>query len=419
MGLIHSPASIVTDGLALHLDAANPNGYQSGENYVTYSNYNPRTWSNVFPQNTTLVTGIDAPDGTNTAVRIICSDNTGGVPSTGYRASLLRVSFPDFVASGSDNYTVSFYIRLISGSSSSSGQLTCDLQDGGPGTNYLPSLIQNQWVRITSTAIPTAGTKNFFDLLSDNINNYTLDFWGLQIERGSTATTLTPTNGSIITRTFNDLIGTTNFTVSGATYDSASRSLVFTRTMPPTTPETGAFANVTTTGNLTAENYLLNDHTTEVWFKPNNRNPTGYGAAFDETVSNIIVFTGYHSGLYYSATQYTYSIWTGNYSNAVNYTLSFNNNTVASWTQLVAVRSGNTLRLYMNGVEQTSGTIITSTASGTTSDSNLSIARANISSQAYSWHADMNFASLRMYKRALSATEVAQNFAAYRRRFGL
>lgn len=167
------------------------------ENLINYSNYfssgsSPR-WSNIFPATATITTGIDAPDGTNTAVRLSCN-NTGN--------SLLRIEFTPFTPNGTDTYTVSFYVRKISGTTANpSNQLTCDLNDGSPSTDYLPQLIDNRWVRVIASGVPTNASKSFFDILSDRTTDYVLDFWGVQLERGEFVTSLIPTEGSTKIRT--------------------------------------------------------------------------------------------------------------------------------------------------------------------------------------------------------------------------
>ena len=156
------------------------------ENLVTYSTYNDSTWSNVFSAGATLTTGISAPDGTNTAVRFSCNNTTN---------ALLRVNFPSFTPNGTDQYTTSFYVRLISGT----GSASTDLSDGAPSTSYNSQLITNTWVRVFTTGTPTATAKSFIDLFSDNNTNYVLDFWGVQVEKKSSLGQYVPTTGNIVT----------------------------------------------------------------------------------------------------------------------------------------------------------------------------------------------------------------------------
>ena len=181
--------------------------YSMSENLVSYSTYNASTWGSYFPANATITTGISAPDGTSTAIRFTCT-------ATGN--SLLRVLFPAFTPNGTDTYTSSFYVRLISGTT---GGLSSDLNDGAPNGSYLSSLVSNQWVRVSFSGVPTATSKSFIDLLSDSTNNYVLDFWGVQVEKGSVATDYTPTTTTAISRI---LPATTNTNITGlGTYYSS------------------------------------------------------------------------------------------------------------------------------------------------------------------------------------------------------
>jgi len=209
-----------------------------------------------------------------------------------------------------------------------------------------------------------------------------------------------------------------NFTLVNPSYYSYSSSnggsIAFTRTLPPTAKD-GGYATVNTSGILTAANYLHNNHTTEVWFKSNDRNPTNYDAT--EPVSVIATYTGFHNMWIYDSTSYRYVIWGKTAGVNNNYELSFSDTSSGVWTQLVAVRNGTTLTLYKNGVSQTSGTI-TSGTEGTPSNNIIRIAVANYGGQ-YSWHSNLNFSSLKMYTRALSAAEVSQNYNALRGRYGI
>jgi len=370
MGISYNP-SIVTRNLLLNLDFGNiQKCYNGSENLVSYSNYNAATWSNIFPANATITTGIDAPDGTNTAVRLTCA-------ATG--SSLLRVGFPSFTPNGINSYTTSFYVRLISGTTSSSNLLTTDLADGTPTGNYLPSLIANRWVRVSFSGVPTVTAKSFIDLLSDNTNNYVLDFWGVQVERGVVASPIVTTSNSTVTRpttatstisnyshTINQpqyisYDGTTNsirfdrnetfanftgsisgtvLTVSAMTSGTITNgmALSYTGNTPPTyitsfgtgiggvgtyninksvtqgsIAMTGAYKiggsmSVDTSGALASNTYLYNDHTTEVWARINDINAASYDAY--EVWSVLATFAGFHSMFIYTPSiGLVYTIW--------------------------------------------------------------------------------------------------------------
>lgn len=365
--------SVVMDSLLLNVDFANKaKCYNPRENLVSYSNYNAAAWSNVFTANATLTTGIDAPDGTLTAVRMTC--NTAG-------NSLLRITIPSHTADGLSTYTISFYVRRISGTTAQSNVLQVDLQDdSGKEYNYLPSLVTNQWVRVTYSFVPSAGTKTNLDLLNNNTNDYVLDFWGVQLEKSFSATNLTPTSGTAVSRgtTVTDSVGGTSHTLTNArywSYDDSTDSIdfrrnettaAFTASISGTTLDVtavssgtlavgqainytgnastkyisalgtgtggvgtytintsatvsstsmtsgekiGGFLSATVSGNLGSSTYLYNDHTTEIWAKINDRTPIAID--FSETNSTLVCYVGYHSMFLYTSGSLRYIVWNG------------------------------------------------------------------------------------------------------------
>ena len=224
--------------------------------------------------------------------------------------------------------------------------------------------------------------------------------------------------------TVNDLVGSTNFTLVNSsyyTYDGTSMSLDIDKTLSPAT-ETGGYLDVTTSGDLTALNYLHNDHTTEIWFKADDRDP--YGSP--ETQSALVIFRGFHSGWYFSPSAYSYTIWGNDGTNAQVDTWGFSDTTEGVWNQLVFVRDGSTVRLYKNAVEKTTDTINASLLAAnvsTPTTNNLRVGAAHGSSVSvgsnFNWFSDITFSNLRMYKKALTASEIQQNFNALRGRFGI
>lgn len=229
-----------------------------------------------------------------------------------------------------------------------------------------------------------------------------------------------PGTGSIWTdlsgngRTFN------LFNPSYYSFSSANGgSIGFTRTMPPA-GEAGGYAEHTGSGALAVETYLYNNHTTEIWARINDRTPTAYDNT--ETQSALFVYSGWHSMFYYSSTGLNYSIWNGS-SNAQNWTtLSLGTSGTdiiqGQWFHVAAVRSGNNLSSYINGNLKGTNAINTSNGVGNVTNT-IRVGMANNSNEVYSWHANANVSSAKMYNRALTAQEIQQNFNATRGRFGL
>ena len=180
----------------------NANSGVANKNLVNYSVYNAGTWLNIFPLGAGVTSGIDAPDGSLTAVRFSCNNTTN---------ALLRVNIPAFTPTGTDVYTVSFYARHVSGSKIGFGS---DLHDDvGLSYTYSGNLITGQWVRVTYSGTPTATLKSFVDVFGDSTTNNVTDYWGLQIEKSTTATIYSDTFNGISNPAFKQRIDS-----SGALY---------------------------------------------------------------------------------------------------------------------------------------------------------------------------------------------------------
>lgn len=406
MSLGHNP-TIVTDSLLLNLDFKNPKKFSTDlgtGNLVQNSNYNASTWSNIFPANATLTTGIDAPDGTYTAVRLSCA-------TTG--SSLLRVGVNSFTPNGTSSYAVSFFVRKISGTTSTSNQLTCDLHDGTPSGDYVSQLVTNEWVRVVFSGVPTATAKTFFDVLSDNTNNYVLDFWGVKIESYDT-------NSEVPVK---DTIGGYTFNLYRPYYYTYKADyLQFTRTA--SAPKHGGVGFATMTGNLTVANFLYNNHTWEVWFKINDITATNIDAT--EGYSNLIAYRGYHAGFQYSGSNLQYYIWNGvsTLPTCASWTLGTSGAQInqGSWYQVVVTRSGNVFTPYLNGVQLGTGSTNSPSATGIGTSNDLHIGgmqNAAAGASSYVYYAKNNIANVKMYNKALTAAEIKQNFNALRGRFSI
>jgi hypothetical protein len=146
----------------------------------------------------------------------------------------------------------------------------------------------------------------------------------------------------------------------------------------------------------------LNDFTICSWFK--NNSSSGYARIADKNFD-----TGFWFGSINSPT-----LWGGGVKQTNNYnsiTLSTN-----QWHFLVMVRTGTSLKVYGDGITNTNTTVCGSGFIDTTA---LSLgATINDGDGQRDWFTG-NIAQISIYNRALTATEVQQNFNATRRRYGI
>lgn len=385
-----SGPNVAETGLVLSVDPANEKSYSV--NLVDAPIYDASKWSNIFPAGATLTTGIDAPDGTNTAIRL--SANTS-------RTSLLRVTYPSFTPNGTDSYTISFHVRRISGTTSSGNQLTTDFSDATPSGNYLPQLILNKWVRVSFSAVSAATLRFFIDLLSDNLNDYTLDFWGVQIERGSSAT---PFNPNYYVNALRDISGTgNNGTIFNSPNFSASNagSLAFNGT--------NTYISIPHSDSITPTNAI----TVEAWASLPNWNITNDLRIISKTEGG-----NYHLGLNDSG--YPGEIGGTIMVNGVYRPVGYNRALVsAGWHQLILSFDGRYVNFYLDSILRDTvdcGSTLTMNAV----NNHLVIgAEPGAGTTVGGAYFNGNIGPCKIYNRALSANEIKNNFNALRGRYGI
>lgn len=200
-----------------------------------------------------------------------------------------------------------------------------------------------------------------------------------------------PGSGTI----WSDLSGNgNNATISNGSYDSANGGSI-------------AF-NGTTTGAYFTVIANSGDFTCEIWAKQTSAN---YGSAMMFGGSNgitgadncqLIVFGGDGS----------IGLALGNNPVSVSPANASSATSVNNWYQVIYSRSGSTINIYANGVFKSSGTSATQ----------LRIDRlgniGGINGSLGKWLLG-NISNAKVYNRALSASEVLQNFNALRGRYGI
>jgi hypothetical protein len=144
------------------------------------------------------------------------------------------------------------------------------------------------------------------------------------------------------------------------------------------------------------------DFTTCIWFKPTAI--TNFGRLIDKSYTN-----GFWLGRYGSSSTFGGGIKETVDPYGIYLSLSENN-----WHFLASIRSGTTHILYADGITNTTSNTVTSTLLDSTT-----IAFGNWSGGTTNQLFTGNIPSIQIYNRALSASEVLQNYNAQKARFGL
>ena len=389
MGISYNP-TIVRNGLVLCLDAGNRKSFDGRENLVAYSEYNSSNWTNYFTAGASITTGIEAPDGTATAVRFTCTNTTN---------ALLRVSFPAFTPNGTDTYTTSFYVRKISGS----GNAYTDLHDGVPSVNYSSQLVTNQWVRVKVTGVPTNASKSFIDLFSDQNTNYVLDFWGVQVEKNSVASEYTKTTGSTFSRgtTCTDLSGGGNngTLTNGPNYSSDNGgSIVFDGVDDNISIAYDASLKPTTAISMEAFCYIQSNG--------------GSWASLIQYPQNSSVHTSpyFDWAIYLNMSgRYLHTRIDGAGASSPSNVWNFN-----EWTYIAITFENQSVKYYVNGNSVGSSSIAKTSI---VYDANNPVYIGKNGSGTEQFEGQLG--NIKVYNRALSLSEIQQNFNALRGRFGI
>lgn len=216
----------------------------------------------------------------------------------------------------------------------------------------------------------------------------------------------------------------TTTTIYNSTYYSISNGLVqFTRSTTATKDGSVLRSSAALTGTaLAASSFLYNDHTWEVTFRIDDAAPGNYDAT--EGGSVLSVYNGYHSGYIYTSTDLSYYVWTAGPTilQVCSWTVGAGKQiSPGQWYTVATVKSGSTWIPYLNGANVGNGSTNAISNPGVITDyinfGASQLLAAGLGT--YMYYAKNTISGSRMYNRALSEKEIANNFNSTRGRFGI
>jgi len=202
----------------------------------------------------TKTTGIDAPDGTNTAI------NIGNIlAGTSDRANSSYA-----IVTGSTDYSGSVYVR------GNAGEVVALYLKRVVGS-FVSSPIRHvtltgDWQRVENINITTLADNTQLRLFVYKDNSVTadkVDLWGGQIETGSVSTSVIPTSGSAVTRAADDLV------ISGSAFSSFYNQSEGTFYLEAQKRDAGSIYNFTI-GDGTLNNRIISTHSAIFIAQSNN-----------------------------------------------------------------------------------------------------------------------------------------------------
>ncbi len=408
MGLAHSP-SIVTNGMVLCLDAANSKGYDKFENLVLQTSQignSSGTYLNggIVGLNTTATT---APNGLNEATLVdnngnvnqyVYSQQTGLTTNTTYTYSIhiKQGTKPDFQVTidensfGGKRYYVAFTYSNETVTSGITGGANDGVVVGSTATK-----LTNGWYRLSLTFTTSTNTVS---TLVDMINRFGSTpgsnyVWGRQLEIGSSLTDYYATTTTAKNRgtTWTDLSrnGNNGTLVNGVGYNGSNfGSLVFDGTN-----DYVKFGSSIQPSNLTIS----------IWIKPNTSILSGgYKAIVDK-----------HSSWYLFLFDGVPRFFINGDANYVQSSITLTNN----WFNVVGTYNQSSILMYVNG--SLVGTTNYNVAISNNSNSIELMSRSVVEGKSNNYKSSGDVSQVSMYNRALTASEVQQNFNALRGRFGI
>ena len=394
MSTVNNGPQIVRNGLVLDLDASymrsySPNVYPNPTDLLATQYMGNEIQSCTVSKDTTITRQYGS-----IPMKMVISGNDAYAGRYGYPAANLASAL------SGQTWTISIWAKA---SVTTDGQLFIFGADtngavfASPDYNAGNISITTSWQRFSFSYTFTNANTRYIQFRLDGTNtggSGVIIWWdGLQIERASSATTFNPYY--IGNTTWRD-VSTNNYsgTITTATFSSPNPSSIVFNT---------SSSDFVSLGNILAN---LVDLTLECFVKFSTQTAL-YGGVISKTLDNT---NGWEIRVnsYTSTTTDLLFRYVGDVAG-----IGFNTNfTNGVWYHIVATGTNGSQKTYVNGVQVASATY-TSTPSA--NSNSLLIGRLAYAAL----YVNMNMSSARIYNRALSASEVAQNFQATKTRFGL
>lgn len=405
MAAAYNP-KMVTDGLVLALDAANPKSFNSAENLMT-SSEDMSAWGAV---NVTYETDvIIAPNGTLTADAVIASAaNVGHYFSRSTSVTLLDNTVYTFSIYVKHKGFDALYFQPIFKDGTyqhiANWNLSTKVANNvNSGLGATITELANGWFRITSTFNSKTGGSSmqpviyigtYGNILGDGIKG--VYAWGAQVNRGSSALPYARTTATAITQstTWNDLSGRGNngTLVNGPTYN---------------TTNSGTFIFDGTDDWIDCGN-------ADIFSPPRLTASILVRCASFSTRPHLFGRGNGSSGNFYMVVE---TNGTFNFFNDIGAnwivaaaTPAFALNT---WTYVTVTHDGNSSKIYYNGTLQVSNSRVGDLRNW--QSNTLQIGSLVNGGQLINGSVSL----VHLYNRALSATEIQQNYTAIRGRYGI
>jgi hypothetical protein len=422
-------SSVVSSNLVLNLDAGNARNLSNvNRNLLTSSEaFDNAVWGK--DNCTVMPNNILAPDGTLTADTMM-STITGGNNTaflnqtpTGFPNNTVY-TFSVYLKRGtSPTSLVDFYVTspytevtaLVTWGTTPS--VTYGFGGAATATTLLASQftnVGNDWYRVALTMSTGTGTAFVCRVYvrgqgTTNIAGETVSVWGAQLEGGTSASNYYPVNSVSPSTTWFDTSGN-NFhgtLINGPTYASTSGGyLNFDHTR---------FQYVDFSKNPSIEFLNTSSYTIESWIRITVNPGTGnYTGIFDREDTSVGGVRDGWNILVVEQPLGSLAIVHERFAQGPGATVGYGTGgTVAAsvgvWLHITATYDGSTMRLYKNG-------LLDSSASPITGNMTNNIKNLTIGVRGGQYFRGQ-IAVARIYSRALSANEVTQNFNALRGRY--